>query len=36
MTKPFYGWFTPAISTSDFRLGAGDLDRALDFLAVLS
>jgi SAM-dependent methyltransferase len=36
LTRPFYDWFTPAISTSDFRLGAGDLDRALDFLAVLS
>jgi 2-polyprenyl-3-methyl-5-hydroxy-6-metoxy-1,4-benzoquinol methylase len=36
MTKRFYDWFTPAISTSDFRLGSGDLDRALDFVAVLS
>ena len=37
LTKPFYGRFTPAIATGDFKLrpGAGcDLDRALDFLAV--
>jgi hypothetical protein len=37
LTKPFYGWFTPAISASDFALKPAaecDLDRALDFLAV--
>jgi 2-polyprenyl-3-methyl-5-hydroxy-6-metoxy-1,4-benzoquinol methylase len=34
LTKPFYDRFTPAIAASDFRLGPGDLDRALDFLAV--
>jgi SAM-dependent methyltransferase len=37
LTKPFYGWFVPAISASDFELrpeGESDLDRALDFLAV--
>lgn len=34
ITKPFYDRFTPAISARDFRLRAGDLDRALDFLAV--
>ncbi len=34
LTKPFYDRFIPAISARDFRLRAGDLDRALDFLAV--
>ena len=34
LTKPFYDRFIPAISSSDFRLQTGDLDRALDFLAV--
>jgi 2-polyprenyl-3-methyl-5-hydroxy-6-metoxy-1,4-benzoquinol methylase len=34
ITGPFYNRFTPAISTSDFALSTGDLDRALDFLAV--
>jgi SAM-dependent methyltransferase len=34
LTRPFYDRFTPAIAASDFMLGAGDLDRALDFLAV--
>ncbi len=34
LTKPFYDRFTPAIAASDFALRAGDLDRALDFLAV--
>jgi SAM-dependent methyltransferase len=34
LTRPFYDRFTPAISTSDFRLGSDCLDRALDFLAV--
>ncbi len=35
VTKPFYDWFTPAIAASDFALRSGDLDRALDFVAVL-
>src|SRR5437868_10503839 len=35
ITKRFYDWFTPAISARDFRIGAGDLDKALDFIAVL-
>jgi len=35
LTKPFYDRFTPAISARDFALRTGDLDRALDFLAVL-
>jgi SAM-dependent methyltransferase len=39
ITKAFYDRFTPAISERDFRLRAesdgADLDRALDFLAVL-
>jgi SAM-dependent methyltransferase len=34
ITKQFYDRFIPAISARDFRLRAGDLDRALDFLAV--
>jgi SAM-dependent methyltransferase len=40
LTRRFYDWFTPAIAASDFALrpavgaGRGDLDRALDFLAV--
>jgi 2-polyprenyl-3-methyl-5-hydroxy-6-metoxy-1,4-benzoquinol methylase len=34
LTKPFYDWFTPAISSSDFALRPADLDRALDFVAV--
>jgi 2-polyprenyl-3-methyl-5-hydroxy-6-metoxy-1,4-benzoquinol methylase len=34
LTRPFYDRFTPAIAASDFCLGPGDLDRALDFLAV--
>ncbi|WP_372788851.1 class I SAM-dependent methyltransferase [Paraconexibacter sp.] len=35
ITKPFYDWFTPAITESDFVLSADrDLDEALDFLAV--
>jgi SAM-dependent methyltransferase len=33
-TKHFYGRFIPAISASDFRLRGGDLDPALDFLAI--
>lgn len=39
LTKPFYAWFTPAIAASDFVLRSerdgADLDRALDFVAVL-
>ncbi len=34
ITQRFYDWFTPAISTRDFALAPGQLDRALDFLAV--
>jgi SAM-dependent methyltransferase len=37
LTGSFYGWFTPAISSRDFRLRAGvpaALQRALDFVAV--
>jgi SAM-dependent methyltransferase len=35
LTKPFYSRFVPAISSSDFRVSdRGELDRALDFLAV--
>ena len=34
ITKPFYARFIPAIRATDFRLRAGDLDRALDFLAI--
>ncbi len=34
ITKPFYTRFVPAISSSDFRLAEGDLERALDFVAV--
>lgn len=34
LSKPFYDRFTPAIAASDFKLRQGDLDRALDFLAV--
>lgn len=35
ITRPFYEWFTPAISAQDFVLrSGGDLDRALDFVAV--
>jgi len=35
LTRAFYDRFTPAISTRDFALRRGRLDRALDFLAVL-
>jgi SAM-dependent methyltransferase len=35
ITKPFYDRFTPAISARDFALRAGDLERALDLVAVL-
>jgi 2-polyprenyl-3-methyl-5-hydroxy-6-metoxy-1,4-benzoquinol methylase len=34
LTKRFYDRFTLAIAASDFALRGGDLDRALDFLAV--
>jgi SAM-dependent methyltransferase len=34
LTKPFYRWFIPAISARDFQLRDGDLDRALDFVAI--
>jgi hypothetical protein len=34
VTARFYDRFTPAISTRDFALRTGELDRALDFLAV--
>jgi SAM-dependent methyltransferase len=34
ITKPFYERFIPSISAADFRLREGDLDRALDFLAI--
>src|SRR3954447_17550376 len=34
LTKRFYDRFTPAISASDFALRGGNLDAALDFLAV--
>jgi hypothetical protein len=35
ITERFYDRFTPAISTRDFALRRGRLDRALDVLAVL-
>ena len=34
LTKPFYDRFVPAIAASDFALRPGDLDKALDFIAV--
>ena len=34
LTDRFYRWFVPAISERDFVLRHGDLDGALDFLAV--
>jgi SAM-dependent methyltransferase len=34
LTDRFYDWFVPAISEQDFTLRSGDLDGALDFLAV--
>jgi SAM-dependent methyltransferase len=34
ITKPFYDRFVPAIATRDFALRPGDLDTALDFLAI--
>jgi SAM-dependent methyltransferase len=33
ITDPFYGWFTPAISSRDFGLRSDRLERALDFVA---
>jgi SAM-dependent methyltransferase len=35
ITRPFYDRFTPAISTRDFALRRGSLERSLDLLAVL-
>jgi SAM-dependent methyltransferase len=35
VTRPFYDRFVPAISVRDFALRRRNLDRALDFLAVL-
>jgi SAM-dependent methyltransferase len=35
ITDSFYGWFTPSITSRDFVLRSGPLERALDFLAVL-
>ena len=34
ITKRFYDRFTPAIAATDFALRGGDLDAALDFIAV--
>lgn len=34
LTRPFYDRFTPAIAASDFALRPGNLDAALDFVAV--
>jgi len=34
LTTPFYTRFIPAIDARDFQLRAGDLERALDFLAI--
>jgi hypothetical protein len=34
LTGRFYDRFIPAISSSDFRVGEGNLDNALDFVAV--
>ncbi len=34
LTRRFYDRFTPSISTGDFALRSGGLERALDFLAV--
>lgn len=36
LTGSFYARFTPAISARDFALREGDLDKALDFVAVCS
>jgi hypothetical protein len=34
LTRRFYDWFTPSITTRDFALRERELDRALDFLAI--
>jgi SAM-dependent methyltransferase len=34
LTDRFYGWFVPAVSERDFNLRPGNLEGALDFLAV--
>ncbi len=34
ITQPFYDRFTPAIASGDFTLKAGNLENALDFLAL--
>jgi SAM-dependent methyltransferase len=34
ITRPFYDRFLPAISARDFRLRDGNLERALDFVAI--
>ena len=34
ITKPFYDRFIPAIGAHDFRIRAGELDRALDLVAI--
>ena len=34
LTKPFYDRFIPAIDASDFTLREGNLEKALDFVAV--
>ncbi len=34
LTGPFYDRFTPAITSSDFKLKPANLDRALDFVAI--
>jgi 2-polyprenyl-3-methyl-5-hydroxy-6-metoxy-1,4-benzoquinol methylase len=34
LTERFYDRFTPAIATSDFAIRSGNLERAVDFLAV--
>jgi SAM-dependent methyltransferase len=34
LTGRFYDWFVPAIGSSDFRLAPGNLDAALDLLAI--
>jgi SAM-dependent methyltransferase len=34
LTQRFYGWFVSAVSEGDFAIRPGNLDRALDFLAV--
>ena len=37
LTSRFYGWFTPAISVSDFvirPIGQARIEAALDFIAV--